>query len=65
MYVFIPLFQLFYMLKGDMCLKVVEKGVHVDIPIKEGEVNLFILSIFPLRCLLLFLTIKYQYVGFF
>jgi len=26
------------MVKGDMCLKVVEKGVHKDVPIKEGEV---------------------------
>ncbi|XP_041352765.1 3-hydroxyanthranilate 3,4-dioxygenase-like isoform X2 [Gigantopelta aegis] len=32
--------ELFYMLKGDMCLKVVEKGVHVDLPIKEGEIFL-------------------------
>lgn len=32
------LLQLFYMVKGDMCLKVVEKGVHKDIPIREGEV---------------------------
>lgn len=30
--------QLFYMLKGDMVLKVMEKGEPKDIPIKEGEV---------------------------
>ena len=30
--------QLFLQLKGDMCLKIVEKGVHKDIPIQEGEV---------------------------
>ena len=26
-------------LKGDMCLKIVEKGLHKDVPIKEGEVS--------------------------
>lgn len=31
--------QLFYMLKGDMCLKVVEQGKHRDVPIKQGEVT--------------------------
>ena len=36
------LFQLFYMIKGDMCLKVVEQGKHRDVPIKEGEVTSFI-----------------------
>lgn len=30
--------ELFYQLKGDMLLKVMEKGVPRDIPIKEGEV---------------------------
>ena len=30
--------QLFYMLKGDMVLKIVEQGKHRDIPIMEGEV---------------------------
>ena len=30
--------QLFLQLKGDMCLKIVEKGVHKDVPIQEGEV---------------------------
>ncbi|KAK7103563.1 3-hydroxyanthranilate 3,4-dioxygenase-like [Littorina saxatilis] len=32
--------ELFYMLKGDMVLKVVEMGKHRDIPIKEGEIFL-------------------------
>ncbi|KAL4238576.1 hypothetical protein ACF0H5_003283 [Mactra antiquata] len=32
--------ELFYMVKGDMCLKVVEKGQHKDIPIQEGEIFL-------------------------
>ncbi|KAH3846391.1 3-hydroxyanthranilate 3,4-dioxygenase-like [Dreissena polymorpha] len=32
--------ELFYMVKGDMCLKVVEKGVHKDVHIKEGEIFL-------------------------
>lgn len=31
--------QLFYMLKGDMCLKVVEQGKHRDVHIKQGEVT--------------------------
>lgn len=30
--------QLFYMIKGDMVLKVIERGEHRDIPINEGEV---------------------------
>lgn len=32
--------QFFFMLKGDMCLKVVEKGSPKDIVIREGEVFL-------------------------
>ncbi|XP_072018953.1 3-hydroxyanthranilate 3,4-dioxygenase-like [Amphiura filiformis] len=32
--------ELFYMQKGDMCLKVVEHGKHRDVPIKEGEIFL-------------------------
>lgn len=32
--------ELFYMIKGDMVLKVLEKGCHRDIPIKEGEIFL-------------------------
>ena len=41
-------FQLFYMVKGDMRLKVVEQGKHRDVHIKEGEVNdcLFISEFF-------------------
>ena len=31
--------EIFYQLKGDMVLKIVEKGVHKDVPIKEGEVS--------------------------
>lgn len=34
-----PCLQLFYQLKGDMCLKVIENGKHKDVLIKEGEVN--------------------------
>ena len=34
-------FQLFYMLKGDMVLKVLERGKHRDVPIKEGEASVF------------------------
>ncbi|XP_069110360.1 3-hydroxyanthranilate 3,4-dioxygenase-like, partial [Argopecten irradians] len=30
--------SLFYMIKGDMCLKVVENNTHRDVVIKEGEV---------------------------
>ncbi len=26
------------MVKGDMCLNIVERGKHKDVPIKEGEV---------------------------
>ncbi|XP_076825898.1 3-hydroxyanthranilate 3,4-dioxygenase-like [Clavelina lepadiformis] len=32
--------ELFYMLKGDMILKIVEKGEHKDVLIKEGEIFL-------------------------
>ncbi len=32
--------ELFYMRKGDMCLKIQEGGRFVDVPIKEGEVGL-------------------------
>jgi hypothetical protein len=33
------------MVKGDMCLKVVERGIHKDVPIKEGEVKTFVVKI--------------------
>lgn len=29
--------EFFFQLKGDMCLKIVEKGVHKDVVIREGE----------------------------
>lgn len=29
--------EFFFMLKGDMCVKVLEQGRHRDIPIREGE----------------------------
>ncbi|XP_054605901.2 3-hydroxyanthranilate 3,4-dioxygenase isoform X2 [Nothobranchius furzeri] len=32
--------ELFFQLKGDMCLKVVENGEHKDVHIKEGEMFL-------------------------
>lgn len=31
--------QLFYQLKGDMCLKVIENNKHKDVHIREGEVS--------------------------
>ena len=31
--------EIFYQVKGDMVLKILEKGVHKDVPIKEGEVR--------------------------
>ena len=30
--------ELFYMVRGDMCVKVVEQGRFKDIHIKEGEI---------------------------
>uniref|UniRef100_A0A3P9J494 3-hydroxyanthranilate 3,4-dioxygenase n=1 Tax=Oryzias latipes TaxID=8090 RepID=A0A3P9J494_ORYLA len=32
--------ELFYQLKGDMCLKIIENGKHKDVHIKEGEIFL-------------------------
>ncbi|XP_064411692.1 3-hydroxyanthranilate 3,4-dioxygenase isoform X2 [Latimeria chalumnae] len=32
--------ELFYQVKGDMCLKIVENGKHRDVPIREGEMFL-------------------------
>jgi len=37
--------EIFYQVKGDMVLKIVEKGVHKDVPIKEGEVRIVCLCI--------------------
>lgn len=31
--------QLFYQVKGDMCLKVIANGKPKDVHIKEGEVS--------------------------
>ena len=42
--------QFFYMVKGDMCLKIIEKGKPKDVIIKEGEVwNVECISISLLR----------------
>jgi hypothetical protein len=30
--------ELFYQIKGDMCVKILENGQHKDIHIKEGEI---------------------------
>ncbi|CAL8255292.1 unnamed protein product [Lota lota] len=32
--------EIFYQLKGDMCLKIVENGIHKDVHIKEGQMFL-------------------------
>ncbi|MCF6222813.1 MAG: 3-hydroxyanthranilate 3,4-dioxygenase [Flavobacteriaceae bacterium] len=32
--------EFFYMIEGDMILKVIEDGVFIDVPIKEGEIYL-------------------------
>jgi len=32
--------EFFYMIEGDMVLKVIEEGVFIDVPIKEGEIYL-------------------------
>ena len=29
--------QFFFMIKGDMCLKIIEQGLHKDVIIREGE----------------------------
>jgi len=34
--------EIFYQVKGDMVLKIVEKGVHKDVTIKEGEVYILV-----------------------
>ncbi len=41
--------ELFFMRKGDMCLKIVEGGKFVDVPIKEGEVRKDTTCIFALK----------------
>lgn len=35
-----PVEEFFYQLRGDMLLKVVQDGVHYDVPIREGEIFL-------------------------
>jgi 3-hydroxyanthranilate 3,4-dioxygenase len=32
--------EFFYMIEGDMVLKVIEDGVFIDVPIREGEIYL-------------------------
>lgn len=32
--------EFFYQIEGDIILKIIDKGKHVDIPIKEGEIYL-------------------------
>eukprot|EP00062_Callorhinchus_milii_P008031 gi/632950281/ref/XP_007890629.1/ PREDICTED: 3-hydroxyanthranilate 3,4-dioxygenase isoform X1 [Callorhinchus milii] len=32
--------ELFYQLRGNMCLKIIEKGIHKDVHIREGEMFL-------------------------
>lgn len=34
--------QLFYQIRGDMVLKVIENGKHKDVHIREGEVGIMI-----------------------
>ncbi|NCG24269.1 MAG: 3-hydroxyanthranilate 3,4-dioxygenase [Actinobacteria bacterium] len=33
-----PVEEFFYQLEGDMVLKIVEDGVHYDVPIREGDI---------------------------
>ncbi|MEZ7135989.1 MULTISPECIES: 3-hydroxyanthranilate 3,4-dioxygenase [Komagataeibacter] len=35
-----PVDEFFYQLEGDMVLKVVDRGQHYDVPIREGEIFL-------------------------
>jgi 3-hydroxyanthranilate 3,4-dioxygenase len=32
--------ELFYQIKGDMCVKIIENGLHKDVVVKEGEMFL-------------------------
>ena len=43
--------QLFYQVKGDMCLKVIVNGKHKDVHIREGEVSLHTVFISFSSCL--------------
>ena len=33
-----PVEEFFYQLEGDMVLKIVEDGIHYDVPIREGDI---------------------------
>ena len=35
-----PVEEFFYQLEGDMVLKIIEDGVHCDLPIRQGEILL-------------------------
>ena len=36
--------EFFYQLEGDIVVKIVDNGEHVDIPIKEGEIYMLHIS---------------------
>lgn len=47
--VIFPFLQLFYQVKGDMCLKIIENGKQKDIFIREGEVKHHCFSVIVVR----------------